>query len=66
MGSDDDVHPICESIVEEIDERGGSVPPDELIDIFREKASEHEDGLPHRAEHLVAHQKCRGTVVPEV
>jgi len=59
---DDDVHPICESIVEEIEERGGSVPPDDLVSIIREKAEEHEDGHPHRAEHLVPHDRCRGGV----
>jgi hypothetical protein len=41
----DNVRQICKSIVKEIDKRCGSVPPDELIKISREKESK--DGISH-------------------
>lgn len=65
---DDQVHPVCEEVAEEIENRGGSVPLEELQEILKEKAEKYEDqgGTPERVDHLVAHEKCRSAILPSV
>ena len=65
---DDQVHPVCEEIAEEIENCGGSVPLEQLQEILREKAEKYEDqgGTPERVDHLVVHEKCRSAILPSV
>jgi len=62
---DEQVHPVCEEVAEEIENRAGSVPLEELQEILREKAEKYENqgGTPERVDHLVAHEKCRSAIL---
>lgn len=62
--SDDRTHPICAEVKEEIENRGGGVPLDELQQLLVRKAEEHENqgGTPERTDHWVPHEKCRHTL----
>lgn len=58
----------CLAIEEEIEDRGGAVPMDELKEILYEKASEHSDaeGTPERAHDFQPHFQCRRTFTRRV
>lgn len=63
--SDSSTTIICQTIKEEIESRGGSVPIEELTEILREVAREYVDegGTPERVEEYVPHYQCRHTMV---
>lgn len=63
--------PVCEETKAEIEDRGGSVPREELTDILEEKAKKYEGtsaggGTPDRVEHWEPHYQCRHTPVRRV
>ena len=62
--SDDRTHPICAEVKEEIENRGGGVPLNELQRLLTETARKYENqgGTPERMDHWVPHEKCRHTL----
>lgn len=59
---------ICSETKDEIEDRGGYVPKDELKEILRGKArkyKEEDGGLPERVESFVPHFECRHTFIRE-
>lgn len=59
---------ICSETKSEIESRGGYVSKDELKEILREKAKEHQKedgGLPNRVSSFVPHYQCRHTFIRE-
>lgn len=61
---DGDVFPGCREVENIIENRGGSVPADELQSLLREKAEEYSEqgGTPERMDHWVPHERCRCSV----
>ena len=67
MGPDDgDVFPACREVENIVEERGGSIPLNELQGLLREKAEKYaeEGGTPERMDHWVPHEKCRYSMSP--
>lgn len=62
--SDEQTHPVLEDARDEIEDRGGGVPLEELREILRDQAAKHQDegGTPERVDHWVAYQKPRYTI----
>lgn len=61
---------VCMEIKEEVDDRGGNVPMEELRSIVRSKAKKYagtnQGGTPERADEWLPHFKCRHTMVRDV
>lgn len=60
--------PTCIAIKEEVEDRGGAVPMDELKQILYEKALQHADaeGTPERVDDWQPHYQCRHTMTRKV
>lgn len=58
----------CLAIEEEIEDRGGAVPMEELREILYQKALEHSDdeGTPNRVDDWMPHHQCRRTFTRRV
>lgn len=59
-----DVFPGCREVENIVENRGGSVPIDELQSLLREKAEKYSEqgGTPERMDHWVPHERCRSCV----
>ncbi|WP_143040889.1 hypothetical protein [Halopenitus malekzadehii] len=65
---DNAVHPVCETITEMVDKRGGQVPLETLVELIRAAAEVHADegGTPERADHFVGHEECRSVMLSHI
>lgn len=57
---------LCHDIKQEIEDRGGAVPKDELKSILEKYAKQYDYGTPNRVKDFLPHFKCRHTFVRDV